>query len=85
MYAKIDPAFQVVTSVFGPAEHKNNSHSGRCVRHTRSIHIDNIPSVYLLSMVNSVLLVHLRMTTSMYRPYSGGVASSLAIIIYVAM
>ena len=27
MYAKMDPAFQVVTSVFGPAEHKNNSTS----------------------------------------------------------
>ena len=43
MYAKMDPAFQVVTSVFGPAEHKNN-HSGRSVRHTRSLQgkfIDN--------------------------------------------
>ena len=66
MYAKMDPAFQVVTSVFGPAEHKNNSHSGRSVRHTRSLQgkfIDNIPR---LSMVNSILLVHLRMTASMY-------------------
>ena len=37
MYVKMDPAFQVVTSVFGPAEHKNNSHSGRSVRHAHKI------------------------------------------------